>query len=91
MPCRPPRSTARARRFPSALLSLVVAAGACTDAAPTAAPSAGRGLFQNGQYLNYEHQFTNVVAEVTPEPATWVLFGAGLGGVLLVARRRRSV
>lgn len=47
--------------------------------------------YQNSQFLNYQHQFTNVVAQVTPEPSTYVLLGAGLAGVLVVARRRRTV
>lgn len=38
----------------------------------------------------FSHQFTNVVVNtVTPEPSTYVLLGAGLAGVLGMARRRR--
>jgi hypothetical protein len=37
----------------------------------------------------FSHQFTNIVAEVVPEPSTYALMAIGLGGVLLVARRRR--
>lgn len=38
------------------------------------------------------HQFTNVRLEtVTPEPGTYVLFGTGLVGVMLVTVRRRLV
>ena len=46
--------------------------------------------FQNNQFLNYQHQFTNVVAEVVPEPSAWLMVAAGLGGVLLAARGRRT-
>jgi hypothetical protein len=37
----------------------------------------------------FSHQFTNVVAEVVPEPGTYALLATGLAGVLVVARRRR--
>jgi hypothetical protein len=38
------------------------------------------------------HQFTNVNVEtVTPEPGTYVLFGSGLVGIVLVTVRRRLV
>ena len=45
---------------------------------------------QNARFLNYQHQFTNVVAQVTPEPSTYVLLGAGLTVIFGVARRRRD-
>ncbi|GJG86678.1 hypothetical protein tb265_18590 [Gemmatimonadetes bacterium T265] len=45
---------------------------------------------QDYSYVSVEHQFTNVVAEVTPEPSTYALLGVGLAGVLVVARRRRE-
>ena len=34
------------------------------------------------------HQFTNISAEVVPEPGTYVLMAAGLAGVVVIARRR---
>lgn len=38
------------------------------------------------------HQFTNVRVEtITPEPGTYLLFGTGLVGVMLVTARRRLV
>jgi hypothetical protein len=45
---------------------------------------------QNNQFLSQQHQFTNVRAEVTPEPATYALVAGGLGALLVVARRRRA-
>lgn len=40
--------------------------------------------------LSQAHQFSNVRAQVTPEPSTYALLAVGLGGVLVVARRRRT-
>jgi hypothetical protein len=34
-------------------------------------------------------QFTNITAEVVPEPGTYVMVAVGLAGVLLIGRRRR--
>lgn len=39
--------------------------------------------------LASSHQFTNVVAQVTPEPGTAVLVATALGGLALVRMRRR--
>ena len=36
------------------------------------------------------HQFTNISAEIVPEPGTYVLMLTGLGGVLVIARRRAA-
>lgn len=46
-------------------------------------------LWTQGEFLNTTHQFTNVHASVVPEPGTYVLVLTGLGGVGLVALRRR--
>ncbi len=39
---------------------------------------------------NVSHQFTSIVAQVVPEPSTYVLLGAGLSVLLVAARRRRE-
>lgn len=37
------------------------------------------------------HQFTNIVAEVVPEPSTYLLMTTGVIGLLLITRRRREL
>ena len=37
------------------------------------------------------HQFTNIVAEVVPEPNTYLLMTTGVIGLLLITRRRRAL
>lgn len=46
-------------------------------------------LWTQGEFLNTNHQFTNVNASVVPEPGTYLLMLTGLGGVAIVALWRR--
>jgi hypothetical protein len=38
----------------------------------------------------FSHQFTNISAEIVPEPGTYALLATGLAGVFVLARRRRD-
>ena len=65
---------------------------------PTWRALAGVAWFQASGAFNAQtagsavsHQFTNIVAEVVPEPSTYLLMTTGLIGLLLITRRRREV
>jgi len=60
-----------------------------TSGTPTAASFMGRGTDQ-GTMMKNANLSSTLVPTATPEPATFVLLGSGLLGIVAFARRRRN-